>query len=268
MSAIVEDAEIDPGRAVLLRREGAVAHVRFNRPALLNAIDPTLALQFRRACEQLAGDDSVRAVVLSGEGRAFMAGGDLGAMHADVSVVPDIIANMHAGLLRLAELSAPVIASVHGQVAGGGFGVALACDLCIAAAGTRFTMAYPLIGTNSDCGTSWGLARMLGVRRAMEVALLSEPIEASDALRLGLVNRVVPADELAAATRELAARLASGPTLAYGNLKRLLREAGGRSLAQQLDAEAEGFLRCTATADFAEGVAAFLQKRPPRFDGR
>lgn len=264
---MTQDVDNDPSQPVLVRRDGAVVHLRFNRPTLLNAIDPPLAVRFRQACEKIARDDSVRAVVLSGEGRAFMAGGDVAAMQADVSVVPELIGNMHAGLMRLAELRAPVIASVHGQVAGGGFGVALSCDLCIAEAGTRFTMAYPLIGTSADCGTSWGLERLLGVRRAMEVALLSEPIDASDALRLGLVNWVVPAGELSAATRELAARLAAGPTVAYGHLKRLLREGGDRSFAQQLDAEAQGFVRCSTTADFAEGVAGFLRKRPPRFGG-
>jgi 2-(1,2-epoxy-1,2-dihydrophenyl)acetyl-CoA isomerase len=253
-------------REVLRWRDGAVAHIRFNRPAALNAIGVQLATEFREACEELEGDVAVRVVVISGAGRAFMAGGDLSALSANpVEVAAGLIDAMHGAIRLLSQLPCPVIASVQGAVAGGGLGLALSCDLCIAAAGTQFTMAYPLIGASSDCGTSWGLARLLGWRRALEIAWLSPSISAEDGERLGLVNRVVPADQLENVTSELAQRLAQGPREALAQLKALVRTAQPHTLADHLDAEREAFLACAATSDFAEGVDAFLRKRRPRF---
>ena len=251
---------------VLCWRDAGIAHIRFNRPASLNAIDVPLALAFHEGCRRIADDPLARVVVLSGEGRAFMAGGDLAAMAVDPQgVARQLIASMHGGIEILAGLPAPVIASLHGAVAGGGLGLALACDLAIAAEGTRLNLAYPKIGTSSDCATSWALPRLVGLRKALEIALLSEPIEAQEALRLGLLNRVVPADRLQSETLALARQLADGPREALARLKRLIRDAGQRDLPAQLDAEAESCVACAGTADFAEGVAAFLQKRAPRF---
>lgn len=259
----------DTNASVLTWRDGAVAHIHFNRPAALNAIDLDLAQSLRRACEALAQDPSVRAVVLSGQGRAFMAGGDLAALQQDpVAVASSLIDNMHAAIGSLASLPAPVIASVHGAVAGAGLGRALACDLCIAAEGTRFSMAYPLVGTSPDCGTSWGLVRALGLRQALQFALLGQTLDAAHALRLGLVSQVVAADALEHETASLAARLAAGPSAALGRTKCLLHGAVDASLVAQLDAEKNAFLASAATADFQEGVAAFLGKREPRFIGR
>lgn len=254
---------------VLLRRDGAVAHIRFNRPQALNAMDVALGLEFHAICRALAADDSVRAVVLSGEGRAFMAGGDLPAMLANpVEVSTAIIAEVHPALEILAGLRAPVIAAVHGAVAGGGLGVALAADLVIAAEGTRFAMAYPRIGTSADCSTSWGLVRWVGARKAMEIALLADPFDAQEALRMGLINRVVPADALETEAGKLAARLAGSAPIALGHLKHLVRAAGDNDLHTQLALEAKLFAECAASADFAEGVGAFLGKREAKFQGR
>lgn len=251
---------------VLCWRDGTVARIRFNRPAALNAIDVRMAQQFRQGCERIAGDATVRAVVISGEGRAFMAGGDLAAMSKDPrGTAVLLIEGMHAGIEILSQLPAPVIASVHGSVAGGGLGLALACDLCIAAEGTRFKLAYPEVGASSDCGTSWALQRLVGLRKALEIALLTEPIDAFEAQRLGLVNRVVPIERLHHATEQMAQRLATGAAQALAQLKRLLRESGGRELPAQLNAEAEGFIACSATPDFREGIQAFLDKRRPQF---
>jgi 2-(1,2-epoxy-1,2-dihydrophenyl)acetyl-CoA isomerase len=147
-------------------------------------------------------------------------------------------------------------------------GVALACDLVIAAQGTRFNLAYPRIGTSPDCSTSWGLVRWVGLRRAMEIALLNEPIDADAALAMGLVNRVVAADELAAQTAQWAARLEQSAPIALGNLKQLMRQAGDNDLHTQLQMEARLFAQCAATADFVEGVDAFLGKRQAQFQGR
>lgn len=254
---------------LLFWREGGVVHLRFHRPAALNAIDVTLADALLAACRSLAVADDVRVVVLSGEGRAFMAGGDLPLMLADpVGGSASLIERMHPAIEILAGLRAPVIASVHGAVAGGGLGLALACDMVIAAQGTRFNLAYPRIGTSADCSTSWGLVRWVGLRKALEIALLNDPIDADEALRLQLINRIVPAEELASHTAQLAERLAQAAPLALANLKQLMRQSLHNDLHTQLELEAQLFRQCAGSADFAEGLAAFLGKREPRFTGR
>jgi 2-(1,2-epoxy-1,2-dihydrophenyl)acetyl-CoA isomerase len=258
----------DQSAAVLCWRDGAVAHMRFNRPQALNAIDPCMAKEFLEACQAIADDPQVRVVWVSAEGRAFMAGGDLSTLQSDpLPVAQALIAGMHAGMRLLASLAAPVVASVHGAVAGGGLGLMLGCDLVIAAEGTRFNMAYPLIGASCDCSTSWGLPRLIGLRRALELALLGDHMDTAEALRLGLVNRVVPATDLTTETERIVQRLAQGPTLAFGHLKRLLRSSFQNDLDGHLNLEAQGFLACAQTKDFKEGVSAFLEKRPAQFVG-
>lgn len=258
----------DPRLPVQHWRSGGIAHLRFNRPQALNSIDRATAAAFLQACRDIAADSAVRVVRVSGEGRAFMAGGDLVQMRDDpAGAAAELIAGMHGGILLLAALRAPVVAQVHGAVAGGGLGLMLACDLVVAAEGTRFSVAYPLIGASCDCSTSWGLPRVLGLRKATELALLGESLDSAEALRLGLVNRVVPQEQLAAETDVIVRRLADGPTAALGRLKRLLRSSLEHDLATHLDAEAAGFQACAATADFREGVSAFLDKRTPRFSG-
>lgn len=255
---------------VLCWRDGAVAHLRFNRPKSLNAIDVAMASAFLSACEAIAVDPKVRVVWLSGEGRAFMAGGDIASMGANpVEVAQELIAGMHGGLRMLAELDAPVVASVQGAVAGGGLGLVLGgADLIVAAEGTRFGVAYPLIGASCDCSTSWSLPRIVGLHRALELALLADNIDAGEALRIGLCNRVVPAAELEIETGRIVERLAAGPTLAYGRLRRLIRKSHNTGFRDQLEAEALCFQQCASTQDFAEGTAAFLEKRRPSFQGR
>ncbi|MFO1322145.1 MAG: enoyl-CoA hydratase-related protein [Burkholderiales bacterium] len=254
---------------LLIHTEGGIARLRFNRPGVLNALDVATAQAFAEACRDLARDATVRVVVLSGEGRAFVAGGDLAAMRADpVRSAATIIDAMHEGIAILSGLPAPVLASLHGAVAGGGLGLALAADLAIAAEGTRFNLAYANIGTSCDCSSSWGLPRLVGLRKAMEIALLSDVFDAAEALRLGIVNRVVPAADLAAETDRLAERLARGAPHAFGRLKRLMRESFGRDLEGQLAAERTAFLECAATRDFGEGLTAFFEKRVARYEGR
>lgn len=253
---------------VLLRNAG-VAEVRFNRPAALNAIGAAAARAFLAAAERIAADRSVRAVVLSGEGKGFLAGGDLAEMGGNPgAIASDIIDPLHAGLRLLAAIDAPVIAGVHGVVAGAGVSLMLAADLALAAEGTRFNLAYVNIGASCDGGASFALPRVVGLRRAMEIALLSEPFDAALALQWGLVNRVVPLPALRDETLALAQRLADGPTRAFGHVRRLLRGSFDADFAAQLDAEKRGFADCAASRDFAEGIAAFFDKRPPRFEGR
>lgn len=259
----------DPGAPLLFERDGAIARICFNRPEVLNAADRALALAFRDACKAIAADPSVRVVVLSGAGRAFMAGGDIEQFRDDPGALPEaLIDPLHEGLLCLSRLQPPVIASLHGAVAGAGMSIALACDLAIAAEGTRFNFAYTKLGTTCDLGGSWHLPRLVGMRRAMEIALLCEPIDTAQALQLGLINRVVAADALASQSEQLAQRLASGAPLAQGLVKRLLRDSLSRELPAQLDAERASFACCAATEDFAGAVAAFLAKRTPVFNGR
>jgi 2-(1,2-epoxy-1,2-dihydrophenyl)acetyl-CoA isomerase len=263
------DRTDDPAAELHHWREGAVAHIRFNRPKALNAIDRAMASRFLAACQQITADPEVRAVCLTGEGRAFVAGGDLPEMRADpVGAADELIAGLHGGLRLLAAMDAPVVALVHGAVAGGGLGLMMSCDLVIAAEGTRFSVAYPAIGASCDCSTSWGLPRVLGLRKALELALLNETLDTAEALRLGLVNRVVPADALAEQGGAIVQQLASGPTRALGMMKRLFRQSLDQTLDAQLDAEAAGFRACASTVDFTEGVGAFLDRRKATFTGR
>ncbi len=263
------DHPTDTSAPVLYWRDDkGIAHIRVNRPEAMNAINVPMAHAFLDACKHIYRDANVRAVWLTGAGRAFMAGGDLASMRDDpVKVSRELIDHMHEALQLLADIEVPVVASVQGAVAGGGLGLMLACDLVIAAQSTKFAVAYPLIGTNSDCSTSWGLTRIVGMRKAMEMMLLAEPFNADEAQRLSLINRVVPDADLESAARAMVERLAAGPTVALGNLKQLVRSAHNNDLAAQLEAEKQDFLRCAATHDFKEGVSAFLEKRPANFKG-
>ena len=254
---------------VLLHRDGAVAVLTLNRPAAHNALDVPMARAFLAACRHLAGSDGPRAIVIRGAGRSFGVGGDLAAMRDDgPGVAGQLIDSLHAGVQLLQNIDAPVIASLHGAVAGGSMSLALAADLAIAAEDATFNLAYARIGASCDLSSSWHLPRLVGLRRAMEIALLSDSIDAAEALRLGLVNRVVAAARLEEETMALARRLAEGPTLAYGRLKRLLRGSFESDLESQLGAEREAFCASAGTHDFAEGVAAFFDRRKPRFAGR
>ena len=175
---------------------------------------------------------------------------------------------IHPVVLTLRRMAKPVIAKVRGAAAGWGVSLVMACDLAIAADDARFNLGYTLIGACPEGSGSFFLPRMVGLKKAMELALLSERFDAAQALAFGIVNRVVPVVELDVATRELALRLAAGPTFAYGVTKRLINSALTSSLEQQMQAEAEGFAACAASEDFAEGARAFLERRKPGFKGR
>lgn len=258
-----------PQPPLLLERHGAVATLRFNRPEALNAIDVPMANAVLAAVQTIAADPGVRAVVLCGNGRGFMAGGDLATLRADpVQGAIDILTPLNAALQLLAQMNAPVIAQVHGVAAGAGLSLLLMADYVIAAEGTRLNLAYINLGTSCDVGASWALPRTVGVRKALEIALLGEAFTADDALRLGLINRIVPAAELDSATTNLAQRLAAGPTVAYGAMKRLMRASMDRTLPEQLAAEKDAFVHCAGTDDFRAGVEAFHQRQSAQFVGR
>ena len=256
---------------VLLTIDGAIGEIRFNRPKVLNAFNLDASQAFLACCERLATERSVRAVILRGEGSSFMAGGDL-AQFRDAADRPaftrEILEPLNSALLILDELPVPVIAAVQGAAAGAGASIALAADFLVAAEDAKFILAYARVGTSLDAGSTWNLPRLVGLRRAMELALLAEPVGAAQALAMGLVTRVVQPAKLMEETSALAKRLAAGPTGAYGRIKRLLRDSLTQEYAVQLNAELDAFAACSATADFAEGLAAFFEKRAAVFRGR
>lgn len=256
---------------ILFAVRDGIARIGFNRPASLNAIDQAMSESMRSICYELAERKDVRVIVMSGAGSAFMAGGDLSRFHADkeraAQTADTLIKPLHTALMTLTSLPQPVIASVHGAVAGAGVSIALAADLCIAATGTQFNLAYARIGASPDASGTWSLPRVVGTRKALELTLLAETLGAEEALRLGIVNQVVPAHSLADETEALVRRLAAGPAFAYGRIKRLIRSSFENSLERQLDAEREAFCACAGTADFSEGLDAFFEKRRPVFRG-
>lgn len=254
---------------VTLRRDGPVAHLRFNRPAQLNAVDVPTSNAFLECCRTIAASPDIRAVVLGGEGDAFGVGGDLNELRADAAMTaPSLIEPIHEAVKLIAELDVPFIAGLHGIVAGGSLSLAMACDLAIAAEGTKFNLAYVSVAATCDGSASWSLPRIVGMRNAMAIALLGETFDAGEALRLGLVSKVVPLAALEASTNEMAQRLASGPTQAIGRIKRLIRKSFDNDLAAQLDHERDTFVANARTEDFTNAVTSFLQKRRPQFQGR
>jgi 2-(1,2-epoxy-1,2-dihydrophenyl)acetyl-CoA isomerase len=261
---------------VLVAREGGVATITLNRPQALNALNHDLTLGLRDAVFSLENDESVRCLVLRG-GEHFMAGGDLkwfqelvkggeaGALRVQFEA---FIHEVHPVILSLRRMPKPVLASVRGAVAGFGLSLLMACDLAIAADSAYFTLAYSSIGVTPDGGSTFALPRIVGQKKAMEIALLGERFDAATAERLGIVNRVVPAASLEAETTRIANRLATGPTAVYARTKALLNGSLNSTLESQLQREAEAFARSASEPDFQEGLAAFIAKRKPAFKGR
>jgi len=260
---------------LLLDRDGTIATLTLNRPASLNTLDPEMIDALIAHSAALAADDAIRCVIIKGAGRHFMAGGDIRSFAEQLADSPPgrkrnftrMVEHMHTAIENLQRMPHPVIASVHGAVAGFGLSLMCACDLAIASESSYFTSAYRHLGLTPDGGMSYTLPRLVGLKKAMEIVLLGERFDAAEALRLGIVNRVVADTELDAVTHQLAVALATGPVLALRNGKRLVNQSLSRSLSEQLVSEAENFGACAATEDFAEGVRAFLEKRSPRFAG-
>ncbi len=251
---------------------GSVATITLNRPRVMNALDRETIVRLREACVQARDDATVRCIVLRGNGPAFLAGGDVVLFHANLprlpAMVEELAGELHQAIVALRRAAKPVLASVHGAVAGAGISLLAAADLAIAASDTQFTLAYSKIAASPDGGSTWFLPRLVGYRKALELALLSDTFDAHTAREIGLVNWVVPDGELAAETEKIAGRLASGPTVAYGETKALVNQSFDNTLERQLEAEAQAFARCARTADLAEGVTAFVEKRKPNFKGQ
>jgi 2-(1,2-epoxy-1,2-dihydrophenyl)acetyl-CoA isomerase len=253
-----------------------VATLTLNRPEARNALSTEMRNGLAEYTAQLEFDDAVRCVVLRGAGGHFMAGGDIKGFKTRQGLSPAErkrevlkgLSQLHFAIYRLRRMPKPVLASVQGAAAGAGMSLMCACDLTIAAEDAFFYFGYTNIGLSPDGSSTWFLPRLLGLRRTLELTLLPERMDARTALDWGLVNRVVPAERLESATRELALRLASGPTYAYGRAKALLDASFNNSMETQLELEGHAIGDCMTTADHEEGVNAFLEKRPPRFQGR
>lgn len=260
---------------VRIERDGALAHVILDRPQALNALDLPMVAALRRALAAVRDDDGVRAVLLRANGNYFMAGGDVAfmrdALASDAATrragIRQLIQDAHAAIRAVVTMGKPVVAAVQGGAAGYGVSLVAACDFAVAADNSNWSMAYTNLGVTPDGGATWFLPRLVGLRRARELVLLSDRFSAQDALRLDLVNRLVPAEQVQAEALALAQRLATGPTFAYANAKKLLAASFEQSLDTHLEAEEASFFACSESADFAEGVAAFAGKRRPTFTG-
>lgn len=266
MSDTYETLQID--------HKDGVCTITLNRPDSLNAFNEIMKKDLVNALKKVERDEQTRCVVITGAGRGFGSGQDLADlkdMYADGGA-PDLGSMLRDGynpiIERIRSLPKPVIAAVNGVAAGAGCSLALACDLRIASTKASFVQAFVHVGLIPDCGGTFFLPRLVGLGRAMEMSMLGEKVTAEEALRVGLVNRVVEPDELMGVSTELATRMAAMPTKAMALTKRLMNQAFGNELDDQLRAEAFAQATAAETADHVEGVRAFMEKRKPTFSGR
>jgi 2-(1,2-epoxy-1,2-dihydrophenyl)acetyl-CoA isomerase len=258
---------------LLVERTDGVATVTLNRPESLNSLDVALKVALRETLGSLETDRSCRAVVLTGAGRAFCVGQDL-REHAETlqhggDPLGTVRAHYNPIAHRLSNMPKPVVAAVRGMAAGAGASLAFLADFRIGGPGTTLLMAFANVGLAGDTGASWSLPRLVGHAKAIELLMLAEPVKAAEAERLGLLTRVVEDDEtVLPVAQEFAARLAAGPTVAYGAIKRQLAVGDTGTLSDALATEDQAQSICGATADHRNAVEAFLEKRKPTFEGR
>lgn len=259
--------------SLLIDRSDAVVTLTLNRPAAMNALNVELKEALRDTLAELEHDRSCRAVVLAGAGRAFCTGQDLREHASLLAAGSDdplhtVQAHYNPIAHRLANLPKPVVAAVHGMAAGAGASLAFLADFRIGGPQTTFLLAFARVGLAADTGASWSLPRLVGHAKAVELLMLAEPVPADEAQRLGLLTRLVPDDQVLPTAQELAARLAAGPTVAYGAIKRQLSVGDAGTLSEALAAEAQAQTICGATADHVAATSAFVEKRRPTFHGR
>lgn len=257
--------------SVLLSCQEGVAEITLNRPDKLNSFTVEMHANLRKALDQVENDSSIRCVLLTGAGRGFSAGQDLAEVTANGNpggVKETLETNYNPLILRLSRLRVPTIAAVNGTAAGAGANIALACDLVLAARSASFLQAFRNIGLVPDAGGSYALPRLIGKARAMGMCLLGEKISATEAAQWGLIWRCIEDAELMNETRHLAQRLAKGPTQALNFTRDLIRSSANNTLDEQLALELKLQNLSTASYDYQEGVRAFLEKRPPQFQGR
>ncbi len=257
---------------ILAISHGNWVEITLNRPDKLNSFNEEMHLALRSALEK-ARDDGARAILLTGAGRGFCAGQDLGDRDpSKMDGPPDLghtVRTFYAPLVRLIRsLNFPVICAVNGVAAGAGANLALACDMVLAGESAKFIQSFSKVGLIPDTGGSWHLPRLLGEARAKGLALTAQPLPAAQAAEWGLIWKAVPDDQLMPEARALAEQFANGPTLGYGLTKECIHAAAKNTLSDQLDLEAQAMKTCGQSADYAEGVASFLEKRAPNFQGR
>ena len=257
---------------LLFEKHNNVAHITFNRPEAANGINLELARDFSDAIRRSEEDPAVRAVLLSGNGKMFCAGGDLKAFAAQPpndlpAYLREVTRFLHGAIATFAHMSSPVIAAVHGSAAGAGFSLACASDFVFAAESAKLTMAYSRAGLTPDGSSTYFLPRIVGYRRALEMAINNPILSAAQARDLAIVTQVVPDAELLEKARAFAEQLAAGPTLAFGGIKRLLLEAANNQLEIQMARETDWISQMARTRDGREGIAAFVAKRAPKFVG-
>lgn len=257
----------------LERRDPAVSIITLNRPEALNALTLQMAHEFRGAMNE-AREGGARAIILTGAGRAFCAGGDLREMQKIAeregrveAFFDEPLRLLHDCILLIRRTPLPIIAAVNGPAFGAGCNLALACDLVMAAVSARFSEAFVKIGLTPDCGGTFILPRLIGLKRATEMLMMGEAVEAARAAEIGMINAVWPDEVLMEEAHKLAARLAQSPTSAIGRIKELLDQSAANDYSAQLDMEHMAQLQSGQTRDFREGVAAFMEKRPPGFVG-
>jgi 2-(1,2-epoxy-1,2-dihydrophenyl)acetyl-CoA isomerase len=252
--------------------EGGIARVRLTEAERGNPFDGPFCRDMCDLSVELSCRDDVRAVLLVADGRFFSVGGDIRSFLADLSQLPRIVkswtADVHMAITRFQRMNAPVVCAVHGDVAGGAVSLVAMSDIVIAAEGVKFNAAFSMIGFCADSGSTVSLTSRMGFSRAKRFLMLSEVLEAKDALEVGLVDYVVPAAELNAASDKMAAKLAAGPTLAYGAIKRTMLSARHQGLEAQLEAEAQSLAELASSEDAREGLTAFGERRKPEFKGR
>jgi 2-(1,2-epoxy-1,2-dihydrophenyl)acetyl-CoA isomerase len=260
--------------ALRVERDGSVTVLTLNRPDVLNAFDEPLTEALNASLADCSGDPAIRAVVITGAGRAFSAGQDLDDRRAmiekggDVHLGDELRRRYHPAIAAIREMRKPVIAAVNGVAAGAGLGLAIACDIRVASSSATFRPAWGRVGLVPDAGSAFFLPRLVGWGRAVDMLLTGEPVAADEALRIGLVTRVWPDAEFAAKWRELAQTLARGATEAFALTKEGLSASMARGFAEFLEHEAALQDRAGRTHDYAEGVRAFSEKRPPKMEGR
>ncbi|WP_234029097.1 enoyl-CoA hydratase/isomerase family protein [Aurantiacibacter spongiae] len=254
------------------RLADTVATITLSRPKVGNAFDVSMASAFRAAVEGCADDPAVRCIVVTGAGRMFCVGGDIGAMAQAggdrATMLEQLIEDLHAALFRLATMPKPLVVAVNGPAAGAGFSLALLGDVVMAGRSANFLAAYGDIGLSADGGMSWTLPRIVGLRTAQRLLLLNEKVGAEEALRLGIASKVVADDELMHETGTLASRLAGSSMTSLGAARRLLHESFQSDFATQLESEHASMVSAAGGVDHREGVAAFLARRKPQFSAR